>query len=522
MARELGFSGTHHNKEVGQYDNGSLSIMNRYVGSAELAPVQTESGGKGKEEMVSLPSLDIIPVNATKRHSKMDDDEVTDLLPEGSYVFSQFGLMLNKSEADNVVTEVSSNPYDIFSYKDNKVPTEKSLGDLFSSKKESPADIARKIGKKFNTVDKNDPFTIRANEENRISSLPYIQGLILMSEIEKKKQGLEADIPMLEQFGAGGRVQKRENVAKAFLPAAVAVPAAVSLLNLGVNFFSGQSEKKQIEKLRNQNISENNQVAATQQNNNQFALMGSLAALGLQDPTIEAPQLGYDRLNQQQDNLSQGTVDGIANRAFLNIPTRDVFNNTGSFQRGVQGIAPAIGAAAANQSTVAFQNAQLGLQNKNARLGNIQNIVNQQAGLDTNAANATRQGQNALIAGAGSAFAGYAQTDSNIIASRASANAAARGAAFNAVSQVNQGQRDSLNNTTTALTQLYLSNAANTADATNDTVDTSSNGLNTSTAANSIAPNFTSMQTGPVPAGYSGCWGGLAYVNGVNNFGTRC
>ena len=49
-----------------------------------FSAVQTEKG-----EFIGSETGDILPVKAKKRHKNMDDDEVTDILPQGSFIFSR-------------------------------------------------------------------------------------------------------------------------------------------------------------------------------------------------------------------------------------------------------------------------------------------------------------------------------------------------------------------------------------------------------------------------------------------------
>ena len=297
------YGGYVNNEPVGNYDTVSERIS-RYVGGdpQELAPVQTESGGTGKEEMIILPSLDILPVNATMRHSKMQDDEVTDLLPENSYIASQFGFNLKREEAANIVTEVGVKPYNIFG--GNSVPLEQTLASMFDKKEQSPSDVVRNIKKKFEIVDGNDPFTLAANDENRLNSLPYLQGVIIMSEEEKKRKAksnakgdgkiqIEEDsatYPELDPsqvFANGGRVMKRDGVPKAdFGLTAMLVAGGIQGASALYGLWNSGKEKKEIKRIKALNEKDIDNLAEKQSSNNAMGTGVGIASLLAQDTKI--------------------------------------------------------------------------------------------------------------------------------------------------------------------------------------------------------------------------------------------
>lgn len=177
----------------------------------QLMPIQTEVG-----EMLMHLDGTISPVNATKKHKYMDDDEVTDIVPEGTYVFSNDkSIKMPYDYAEDVTIGVKAQPYS--EMKKGKVPEEVVFADLWpgnSTRKMTPAELADRIRKKFNTIDREDVFefddifTSLTNATNINSRMPYLQALIEFNEEEKD----EDDILV---FGKGGRVYRKKNVKKA-------------------------------------------------------------------------------------------------------------------------------------------------------------------------------------------------------------------------------------------------------------------------------------------------------------------
>ena len=472
------YGGYVNNEPVGNYDTVSERIS-RYVGGdpQQLAPVQTESGGKGKEEMIILPSLDILPVNATMRHSKMQDDEVTDLLPENSYIASQFGFNLKREEAANIVTEVGVKPYNIFG--GNSVPLEQTLASMFDKKEQSPSDVVRNIKKKFEIVDGNDPFTLAANDENRLNSLPYLQGVIIMSEEEKKRKaksntkgdgkiqveegaGTYPELDPSQVFANGGRVMRSDNTQSAFLGALLGgglLQGASALYGL----YNSGKEKKEIKRIKALNERDIDNLAEKQSANNAMGAGVGIASILAQDTKIEGPQLEIQRLLQRQSQLSPDLINGMSNQYFNSAPIQDAFSNTGNFQRGVAAGALNFGQAQANANQLQYNNAAQGLERSNKFSAEIQNIINQQKGIDTSTANQNRAARNSQLSGLGGIGMGYFNTDSNIQGAQTNAQIANRGTAQSALSQVNAAQRQSVQNVANMGSQLAMSYAQNKA-----------------------------------------------------------
>lgn len=155
----------------------------------EEAPLQAEIG-----EMIKLPNDDIVKVKADKRHKHMKDEDITDILPDGSYIYSndpkmKIGL---STKINNVKIEDIKLGKSVFEYKENEItpgPKDIYFKDIFNGKKElTPAQIASNIKNKYKTLDiKNDYFVERANSENKAQRKEYLEVLKGISEYKKPK-----------------------------------------------------------------------------------------------------------------------------------------------------------------------------------------------------------------------------------------------------------------------------------------------------------------------------------------------
>lgn len=168
----------------------------------QLVPVQTEVG----EYFIHLDGA-ITKVNAVKKHKQMDDDEVTDIIPEGTYVASDDkDIVMKKKDAEDIIMGVKTQPYKEF--KKGMIPENVLFSELFgNAKKMTPAEMTAKVLKMFPTVDKgddfnkNDIFTELTNQENIAGRTPWLELIIQFNEAKKSK--MDAD-----EFQDGGPIPK--------------------------------------------------------------------------------------------------------------------------------------------------------------------------------------------------------------------------------------------------------------------------------------------------------------------------
>jgi len=171
----------------------------------QMVPIQTE-----KDEKLIHLDFGITDTHANRKHEKMDDDIVSDVVPEGTYVASNDkSIKMTKKQADEIVMGIK-----IPQYKEGEkgsMPEKTLFSELFgSSKKLTPAELAEKIAKKFPTVDKsndttpNDVFTKATNKENINSRIPWLQELIKFNEEKRTKKEDPA------MFKKGGEVRMKD------------------------------------------------------------------------------------------------------------------------------------------------------------------------------------------------------------------------------------------------------------------------------------------------------------------------
>ena len=161
--------------------------------------VQTEKG-----EMVLMPDGGLVPVKATKLHKNMKKDEVTDILPAGAYVMSDFNnKKLKKDKMDKVVLGHGVVEYE---EEENDDPIkEVKMSDFMNKKEMTPAEISEQIVKKYAISSrKKDIFADATNERNKINRMPFLAKLVELNE-EKRSKTEPIDT---EMFKMGGKVKK--------------------------------------------------------------------------------------------------------------------------------------------------------------------------------------------------------------------------------------------------------------------------------------------------------------------------
>lgn len=146
-----------------------------------LSVAQTEEG----ESMV-LPDGTFTKVAAKKKHSEMEDDDITDLLPDGTLIFSE-KLQFDPSEIE---FEEDLLGYGTDVYKEGQVPnkiTKVLFTDIIGDKKMSYSDAAKMIAKKYpiNTENDKDVLTMKTNNNNMINRTELFGKLFELQELQK-------------------------------------------------------------------------------------------------------------------------------------------------------------------------------------------------------------------------------------------------------------------------------------------------------------------------------------------------
>lgn len=174
------------------------------VESPEMVPLQAEVG-----EYIAFEDGTITPVKAKKRHKHMKDDEVTELLPEGAYIFSRdpkLTLYKNKKFKGVDLNDISLG-YTPIEYSETEVssaPKEIKFLDFMNTNKFTPADLASKLKSTYKVTDReNDAFATLAIEGNKASRSPYLEIIKGINELKKEKP---------DQYKCGGKVKKKRKM----------------------------------------------------------------------------------------------------------------------------------------------------------------------------------------------------------------------------------------------------------------------------------------------------------------------
>lgn len=175
------------------------------------------------KEWVITEDGQLVQVAATKKHSKMDDDQVTDYLPN-SYVFSNAKYMeLHKDDFEDEVIDEKFPRY--LEGKKPELYKKTTFADrYFKADKETPAKIISNIRRAHPVITDEEqtfnPFIQRANDMNKEYRQPAIETIMKVSEFIKPDMGDGTEVyadneKNPQRFYYGGYTRK--NPPKAFL-----------------------------------------------------------------------------------------------------------------------------------------------------------------------------------------------------------------------------------------------------------------------------------------------------------------
>lgn len=158
--------------------------------------IQTEKG-----EMMMMMDGGIVPTKATKLHKNMKKDEVTDIVPVGTFVFSDFDKKkLKKEKLDKI--KIGHSPVQYSEDGEAIELKESSMGDHMTKAVQTPAEIAKNILSKFPISSrKKDIFADITNEQNRVNRLPYLAKLVELNGSKKTDK-------QIDEMKMGGKVKK--------------------------------------------------------------------------------------------------------------------------------------------------------------------------------------------------------------------------------------------------------------------------------------------------------------------------
>lgn len=170
--------------------------------------VQTAKG-----EALAFSDGTVVNTRAQKTHKGMDDDDVTDIVPPGGYIYSNDKKMrISKKEAEEM--EFGYSPL-VYGEEGNysSMPKEITLADVFGGNKTmTPADAAKAIRSKYKLTDlKKDAFAEFTRRENLASRMPRLQALAQMNESKKpssQRMKPPEEEEEVDEYECGGKTKK--------------------------------------------------------------------------------------------------------------------------------------------------------------------------------------------------------------------------------------------------------------------------------------------------------------------------
>jgi hypothetical protein len=371
------------------------SIVNEqgYIPQGALTPIQAEI-----DEMIIHPTGDITPVAAKKRHSRMPEDMVTDMAPEGSYVVSAHGNVdIRKADASQIITERSMEPYRLEG--STPIPTQKTLADIMKRGMEKPAEIVKRIDNKFPVIPAKNPFEVAANDQNKMSRLPYLQGVILLSEIER-----ELNEQSMPQYMKAGGIVRRNNLPKAFYGALISgIFGAIG---------AGQQRAEQNRLLQQYRERTDKDITGLERDRTNF--LGAEAAVAAssimaQDPNVRWKDL--QALSMYRPGIANAQVQALNDAAYRNRPN---LSSNMSPQSAMYAANAGYAAAMDASSKAALEAYARDEESRIKDLINRQSILNQNTVGRTDAINKSVLGRNQMLSQVGRVGEHYFRNRGNL------------------------------------------------------------------------------------------------------------
>lgn len=415
-----------------------------------LVPIQTEKG-----ELILTPTGDVVPVNATKRHHQMSDDEVTDLSPDKSYIFSKYGdVKIHKPLAEKMVTGVTNKPYNVFGK--NPQPQTTTLADFMTKKVMAPADVVKNVINKYKVVDnEGDLFTEETNRQNRINRAPLLEAVMSLSELDKEMKGLNT----VEQFKQGGFLKQGINKYQTGAEVSAIAGAGSSVVSSVATLISDFFNRKALATSQEKSVRDVNELYGQQSQLSNLGMLAGLTGVAAQNPTIDPVTQSSTYLDQIPQSLPRQFYDYNTARLYANKPNFSMYP-------------PQVAAALMDsfyaktqdaQSAYAMNAAVDGTNRKTSYFQAKQALLNSNEANKTNALNLTRANSNNLIATAAGIVSGNMTDRSNLLANKANALLAIRGQGVGAFMQMNNQFAQSLANNAATAAQAVNSYANSTA-----------------------------------------------------------
>lgn len=312
----------------------NTTVVNPMI-EGEYIPIQTE-----KDETILLPNGNLVKVKANKLHKKMKSDEVTDYVPNNSYIFSNDKSMkIDKSSTiRGIKLEDISMGDNIYQYSENELTKgskEVLFTDIFKKDKVlTPAELSIRIKDKFKLIDHEDYFVNRANTENKQQRMQYFDVLRSLNELKKPQESTT-------MYRYGGPVEKAQ-LGKALY-------YTTPLWAIG-EIFGNINKNKQLKQNKQIKGQYEQAFQAGQdrlQNVNNAGMLSNIAsyAASLNVPLnrtndynteISALESSYNRNNQRLQNQKYTGLNGNTNSMFNQLSSNPRLNLNGLLANQIQ------------------------------------------------------------------------------------------------------------------------------------------------------------------------------------------
>jgi hypothetical protein len=425
---------------LNKFKVGSESKPEGVITLDNLLPIQAEIG-----ELFVLPDYNTVQTNATKRHSKMPSDLVTDISPENTYVLSRHGdTKIYKDEASQEIVEVNNMPYKINGR--NPLPITKALSDFMKKSVESPAEVGNKIIKKYK-VDPSprDAFSQNTNNDNMVTRSKYLDSLITLSEKDMERKGLTSSGTYLH----GGYLKDR-NIGK-YGGGGAAVLGSV--LGAGASLWSDWRNRKLIKENTADSLKDLDKTYSEQSKLSDVGLMSGLAGFASQNPIIDPVINSSSFLDSMITRSPRQYTDYNIQNLYANKPDFSAYSPQEAAILQDRFYAQAQGA----QSDFAYKMGADNINRKNNYLTEKQKIQMSNEGNIIEAGNLTRANSNNLLAGAFGAISGNSTDRINLLSNYVSGKLAARGQLTSGLIKLNSDLAQNINNSVATGLQAYTS-----------------------------------------------------------------
>lgn len=136
------------------------------------------------DELILLPDGQIVKSTSKEKHDDMEKDEVTDMIPKGSYVFSN-KLKFDTKKLKDTDIVLAKFP-GVYSEEGNTKYEEIKLTDTIGEGEMTFAEAAKKVLKKIPTQDnKKDIYNKKTNDLNIETRIPHLMKLIELQTKQK-------------------------------------------------------------------------------------------------------------------------------------------------------------------------------------------------------------------------------------------------------------------------------------------------------------------------------------------------